>query len=115
MDWEVDAAEKGGYEHFMFKEIMEQPEALRRAIFPRIRDGEVVLEDFGLDRGVPAKCRQDLHRGLRLLLPRGHGRQSTTWSGLLRIPVEVALASEFRYMDPIVDEQDPGHRHQPVR
>ena len=43
VDWEIDAAEKGGYEHFMFKEIMEQPEALRRAIFPRIQDGKVVL------------------------------------------------------------------------
>lgn len=49
VDWEIDAAEKGGYEHFMFKEIMEQPEALRRAIFPRLRDGEVVLDSFGLD------------------------------------------------------------------
>ena len=48
VDWEIDAAEKGGYEHFMFKEIMEQPEALRRCIFPRIRDGEVYFEDFGL-------------------------------------------------------------------
>lgn len=46
VDWEIDAAEKGGYEHFMFKEIMEQPEALRRAIFPRIKDGQVYLEDF---------------------------------------------------------------------
>ena len=48
VDWEIDAAEKGGYEHFMFKEIMEQPEALRRCIFPRIREDEVYFEDFGL-------------------------------------------------------------------
>ena len=48
VDWEIDAAEKGGYEHFMFKEIMEQPEALRRCVFPRIREGEVWFEDFGL-------------------------------------------------------------------
>ncbi len=39
IDWEISAAEKGGYEHFMLKEIMEQPEALRRAISPRIHDG----------------------------------------------------------------------------
>ena len=48
VDWEIDAAEKGGYEHFMFKEIMEQPEALRRCIFPRIKDNQVYFEDFGL-------------------------------------------------------------------
>ena len=50
VDWEIDAAEKGGYEHFMFKEIMEQPQALRRAILPRIREGEVCFEDFGLSQ-----------------------------------------------------------------
>ena len=54
MDWEISAAEKGGYEHFMFKEIMEQPEALRKTIFPRIRDGRVVLEDLDLTAGVAA-------------------------------------------------------------
>src|SRR5699024_8810412 len=48
VDWEIDAAEKGGYEHFMFKEIMEQPQAIRRAVGPRIRDGEVFFEDFAL-------------------------------------------------------------------
>ena len=52
VDWEIGAAEKGGYEHFMFKEIMEQPEALRRAVFPRIRDGEVFLEDFSLPEDI---------------------------------------------------------------
>ena len=46
--WDVEAAEKGGYEHFMLKEIMEQPAAVRAAIAPRIRDGEVVLEEFDL-------------------------------------------------------------------
>jgi glucosamine--fructose-6-phosphate aminotransferase (isomerizing) len=44
VDWEISAAEKGGYPHFMFKEIMEEPEAVRRAISPRIRDGRVVFE-----------------------------------------------------------------------
>ena len=50
VDWEIDAAEKGGYEHFMFKEIMEQPEALRRCLSPRIREGEAVFEDFSLSK-----------------------------------------------------------------
>ena len=104
VDWEVDAAEKGGYEHFMFKEIMEQPEAMRRAIFPRIRDGEVFLENFALSeaylRGVRkfyiVACGSSYHVGMI-------GKYNL--ERILRIPVEVALASEFRYMDPIVDER----------
>ena len=48
IDWEVSAAEKGGYQHFMLKEIMEQPEALRRAISPRIKDGRVIFDDLKL-------------------------------------------------------------------
>ena len=104
VDWEIDAAEKGGYEHFMFKEIMEQPEALRRAIFPRIRDGEAFLEDFKL----PA----DYIRSIRKIYIVACGSSyhvgmvgKYNLERILRRPVEVALASEFRYMDPIVDER----------
>ena len=50
MDWEIDAAEKGGYEHFMFKEIMEQPKALRDTIFPRLRGDRVVLDELTITR-----------------------------------------------------------------
>ncbi|OUN26043.1 glutamine--fructose-6-phosphate transaminase (isomerizing) [Pseudoflavonifractor sp. An85] len=103
VDWEVDAAEKGGYEHFMFKEIMEQPQALRRAVFPRIQDGEVYLEDFaltdedirGLSKVYVVACGSSYHVGM---VGKYHLER------LLRKPVEVALASEFRYMEPIVDE-----------
>ena len=103
VDWEVDAAEKGGYEHFMAKEIMEQPEALRRTIFPRIQDGEVYLEDFALtDEEIRDRqklyivaCGSSYHVGM---VGKYHLER------LLRKPVEVALASEFRYMEPIVDE-----------
>ena len=103
VDWEIDAAEKGGYEHFMFKEIMEQPEAMRRAIFPRIKDGEVYFEDFGLTeeyiRAIRkiyiVACGSSYHVGMV-------GKYDL--ERLTRKPVEVALASEFRYMDPIVDE-----------
>ncbi len=103
VDWEIDAAEKGGYEHFMFKEIMEQPEALRRAVFPRIRDGEVVLEDLsltnkyirGLHKLYIVACGSSYHVGMV-------GKYNL--ERILRLPVEVALASEFRYMEPIVDE-----------
>ena len=104
VDWEIDAAEKGGYEHFMFKEIMEQPEALRRAVFPRIRDGEVFFEDFKLTedyiRNIQkiyiVACGSSYHVGMI-------GKYNL--ERILRKPVEVALASEFRYMDPIVDEK----------
>ena len=104
VDWEIDAAEKGGYEHFMFKEIMEQPEALRRAVFPRIREGEVFLEDFTLPeeylrsmRSIHiVACGSSYHVGV---VGKYHLEQ------MLRLPVEVTLASEFRYMDPIVDQR----------
>ena len=104
VDWEIDAAEKGGYEHFMFKEIMEQPEALRRCISPRIRDGEVYFEDLGLTEAYIrdirkiyiVACGSSYHVGMV-------GKYNL--ERLTRIPVEVALASEFRYMDPIVDER----------
>ncbi len=102
VEWEVDAAEKGGYEHFMFKEIMEQPQALRRAVFPRIQDGEVYLEDFGItdeeiremNQVYIVACGSSYHVGM---VGKYHLER------LLRKPVEVALASEFRYMEPIVD------------
>ena len=103
VDWEMDAAEKGGYEHFMFKEIMEQPQALRRCISPRIRDGEVFFEDFhlspqdirDLQKIYIVACGSSYHVGMV-------GKYQL--EKLTRKPVEVALASEFRYMDPIVNE-----------
>lgn len=102
VDWEIGAAEKGGYEHFMFKEIMEQPEVLRHAIFPHIRDGEVYFENFGLDedyirnidRLYIVACGSSYHVGMV-------GKYNI--ERLIRKPVEVALGSEFRYMDPIVN------------
>ncbi|MCI9155626.1 MAG: glutamine--fructose-6-phosphate transaminase (isomerizing) [Lawsonibacter sp.] len=103
VDWAVDAAEKGGYEHFMFKEIMEQPEALRRCLSPRIQKGEIVFEDFSLSEDYLQKmnriyivaCGSSYHVGM---VGKYHLERLT------RIPVEVALGSEFRYMAPIVDK-----------
>ena len=104
VDWEIDAAEKGGYEHFMFKEIMEQPQAIRRCISPRIRDGEVFLENFPLSddyiRNISklyiVACGSSYHVGMV-------GKYNL--ERMTRKSVEVALASEFRYMNPIVDER----------
>ncbi|MDE6898908.1 MAG: glutamine--fructose-6-phosphate transaminase (isomerizing) [Lawsonibacter sp.] len=102
VDWELDAAEKGGYEHFMFKEIMEQPDALRRCLSPRIREGNIIFEDLSLSqeflqnmrRIYIVACGSSCHVGM---VGKYHLERLT------RIPVEVALGSEFRYMDPIVD------------
>ncbi|MCI7474731.1 MAG: glutamine--fructose-6-phosphate transaminase (isomerizing) [Clostridiales bacterium] len=103
VDWEISAAEKGGYEHFMIKEIMEQPEAIRKTISPRIKDGRVVLDNWRLtareleemDRLYIIACGSSYHVGVaaKYILEK-----------LLRKPVEVTLASEFRYCDPIVSE-----------
>ena len=100
IDWEISAAEKGGYEHFMLKEIMEQPEALRRAISPRVHDGRVVFEGLSLDATKIRKidmiaCGSSLH----VCMVAKYNLEKLT-----RIPVEVCLASEFRYSDPIVEE-----------
>jgi glucosamine--fructose-6-phosphate aminotransferase (isomerizing) len=102
VDWNISAAEKGGYEHFMFKEIMEQPEALHKTISPRLKNGRVTLDGIGLDEAYIRKlkkiyivaCGSSYHVGMV-------GKYNL--ERLLRKPVEVALASEFRYMDPIVD------------
>lgn len=105
IDWDVDAAEKGGYDHFMLKEICEQPDAIARAITGRIRDGRVVLSDLTMtDREIRelgrvciVACGSSYHVGMvgKYVLER-----------LLRRPVEVSLASEFRYSDPIVGKGD---------
>ena len=103
VDWEISAAEKGGYEHFMIKEIMEQPDALRKCLFPRIKNHKVVLEDLTLDEEYIRSlhkidivaCGSSYHVGMV---------SKYFLESLLRVPVEVSLASEFRYCEPIVDE-----------
>ena len=103
IDWDVSAAEKGGYAHFMFKEIMEQPEAIRKTVSPRIREGRVVLDNVKLtaeyvksiSRIFIIACGSSYHVGMV---------SKYNWERLLRRPVQVDLASEFRYSDPLVDE-----------
>ena len=104
VDWDVSAAEKGGYAHFMFKEIMEQPEAVAKTVSPRIRDGRVVLDDITL----PADYVRDISRIFIIACGSSYhvGMVSKyNWERLLRRPVQVDLASEFRYSDPLVDEK----------
>ncbi len=101
--WDIAAAEKGGYDHFMLKEIMEQPNALKSTIEPRIKDGEVVLDDFSLSD-------EDLKKINKVMIT---ACGSAFYAGsvgkyvieqLCRLPVEADLASELRYRNPLVDE-----------
>ncbi len=103
IDWDVSAAEKGGYAHFMLKEIMEQPEAIRKTAFSRIRDNKIVLEDLSIDEEYIKSinkiyivaCGSSYHVGVV-------GKYNL--ERMLRKPVEVCLASEFRYSEPLVDK-----------
>ena len=104
IDWDVSAAEKGGYAHFMFKEIMEQPEAVRKTVSPRLKDGRVCFEELSLS--------EDYIRGLKKIFIVACGSSyhvgvvaKYNMERLLRRPVDVMLASEFRYADPLVDQE----------
>ena len=103
ISWEMSAAEKSGYPHFMLKEIHEQPKALRDTISPRIQGGKVVLDDLNLS--------PDYLRGIRRIYIVACG--SAYYVGCLgkyilektcRIPVEPILASEFRYAQPVLGD-----------
>ena len=101
-DWDVDAAEKGGYEHFMLKEIHEQPTSFKTTVTPRITDGlpDFSAEGFDIQKlSAYSKiyivaCGTAMHAGLvgKYVIER-----------LARKPVSVEIASEFRYMDPLID------------
>ena len=104
IQWDMDAAEKGGYEHFMFKEIMEQPKALHDTVNPRIKNGRVVLDEINLtpeqiksfNKINILACGSAYHVGVVA---------KYIFEKVLRKPVEADLASEFRYRDPIVDSK----------
>ena len=99
--WDIQAAEKGGYDHFMLKEIMEQPRAAKATLAPRIQNGEIVLEGFD-----PALMK-DVHKILITACGSAYYAGCAgkyTIEKLCRIPVQVELASELRYADPLVDE-----------
>jgi len=103
--WDVEAAEKGGYAHFMLKEIYEEPDAVLRTLRPRVSEGLPALD-------LPALTKKRL-RALSRLIVIGCG--TAMHAGLVgkgaierlaRLPVEVAISSEFRYADPILTERD---------
>lgn len=103
--WDVDAAEKGGYEDFMLKEIHEQPKAIKDTLTSRVlKDTKVQLDDINLtkeelenfDRVFIVACGTAYHAGLV---------GKTIIEKLAKIPVEVDIASEFRYRDPLITEK----------
>lgn len=104
-DWDLEAAEKGGYEHFMLKEITEQPTAIKTTITPRIVDGMPTLDECGLtleklkgyENIFVVACGTAMHAGIvgKYIIEK-----------LARIPVTVDVASEFRYRNPILTERD---------
>ena len=105
IDWDLHAAEKEGYAYFMLKEIFEQPKAVADTLHPRLQEGQVVLEELGMtDEEIRqirrihiVACGSAYHTGVT-------GKY--VLEGLARIPVEVDLASEFRYRNPILEEND---------
>ena len=104
IQWDITAAEKGGFEHFMMKEICEQPEALRKTISPRIRDGKIVLDDITLTK----EQIQDLRKVFIVACGTSYHVgvvAKYAFERLLKIPLEVDVASEFRYRDPILDDK----------
>ena len=103
IDWDANAAEKGGYEHFMLKEMYEQPKTVNDTISPRIKDNDIIIEELNMtDEEINAvkkihivACGSAYHTGVTA---------KYVIEGLARIPVEVDVASEFRYRNPILEE-----------
>ena len=103
--WSIEAAEKGGYEHFMLKEIMEQPRAVKAALAPRVHENHVQLDDFSFTA--------DELRSIRKIVITACG--SAYYAGcsgkyviekLARVSVTVDIASEFRYREPLLTTKD---------
>ena len=103
IEWNAEAAEKGGYEHFMLKEMYEQPKGVADTLLPRIKDGEVVIDELNMtdEELLSVKkiyivaCGSAYHAGVT-------GKY--VLESLARISVEVDLASEFRYRNPVMEE-----------
>ncbi len=103
IEWDINAAEKGGYEHFMLKEMYEQPATVRDTLSPRLKNGRIVIEELGMTPEEILKickihivaCGSAYHTGVTA---------KYVFEGMARIPVEVDLASEFRYRNPILEE-----------
>ena len=104
-NWDVEAAERGGYPHFMIKEIHEEPEAVKKTISPRVKGGLPSFESENIDLDIFSDidtihivaCGTAMHAGLAA---------KSFFENLCRIKTQVEIASEFRYSDPIIDSSD---------
>ena len=103
IEWDAEAAEKGGYEHFMMKEINEQPAAVRDTISPRLKDGKIDLSELALDEEAIKNVRRLYIIGCGSAYHVGMAARYV-FESLARIPVEVDVASEFRYRDPVLEQ-----------
>lgn len=105
IEWDANSAEKAGYEFFMLKEIYEEPKTVTDTLSPRIKNGDIQIEELKLtDEELRAiqrihivACGSAYHAGVTA---------KYVIEGLVRIPVEVEVASEFRYRNPILDPRD---------
>ena len=103
VEWDANSAEKGGYEHFMLKEMHEQPKVVKDTFSPRIKKGEIVIDELKIsDEALAAikkifivACGSAYHTGMTA---------KYVFEGMARVPVEVDLASEFRYRNPILED-----------
>ena len=102
IEWDAEAAEKGGYEHFMMKEIHEQPAAVRDTLSPRIKDGCIDLSELSLDEEAIRRVRRLYIIGCGSAYHVGVAARYV-FESLARIPVEVDVASELRYRDPVLE------------
>ena len=103
IEWDVNAAEKGGYEHFMLKEMYEQPKSVMDTFSPRIKEDQIVIEELGMQDEEIRKIQKIMIIACGSASHVGH-TSKYVFEGLARIPVEVDMASEFRYRNPILDE-----------
>lgn len=103
--WDAEAAEKNGYEHFMIKEIHEQPKAVKDTLKSVIKDGKIDLSEVGIDKETAEKLNNIIIIACGSAYHVGVVGQYVIESAS-RIPVRVELASEFRYRDPIMNEND---------
>ncbi|MEI6100772.1 MAG: glutamine--fructose-6-phosphate transaminase (isomerizing) [Eubacteriales bacterium] len=103
VDWDISRAEKAGFEHFMIKEIDEEPRALTDTLLPRLVDGVINLEEAGLTDEVLAKVKK------MVIVACGTAYHASMLGKyiiekMVRIPVDVDIASEFRYRNPMIDK-----------
>lgn len=103
--WDMESAQKGGYEHFMLKEIHEQPTAIKNTVSPRVKNGLPSFEECGLDKEMLNSFRQIYIVGCGSAMHAGIVGKYVI-ENLARVPVIVDIASEFRYRNPLVTKDD---------